>query len=63
MNKSFGSLGTVEVAELSAEDIVFYTKSMGEEYVLLEIRDCRKRLDDMGIKYNKNNHEQQTNNS
>lgn len=51
--KSFGSLTTEEVAELTNEDIEFYKKSMKEEEILSEIKDCRKRLDSMGIVYRK----------
>ena len=50
----FGSLGTIEVAELTKEEIQYYIKeTMDEEMVLKEISDCRKRLDSMGIEYRK----------
>lgn len=54
MKKQFGSLGTIEVAELTREDIVYYAKETGDEaMVLQEVADCRKRLDQMGIDYRK----------
>lgn len=52
-NKPFGSLGTIEVVELTREEIDAYSKTVGEEVVLKEISECRKRLDDMGISYRK----------
>lgn len=52
MNKPFGSLETIQVAELTKEQISYYIKETGDEnMVLKEVSDCRKRLESMGIEY------------
>lgn len=51
MNKTFGSLSTIEIAELTREDILAYSEIVGEDRVLKEISDCQRRLKDLGIIY------------
>lgn len=52
MKKDFNSLGTIEIAKLTTEEIVYYSKELrDEDFVLKEVSNCRKKLDSMGIKY------------
>lgn len=49
--KPFNTLGTIEIAKLTQEQIAMYSKELGESRVLQEVSECRKRLDGMGIDY------------
>lgn len=47
--KPFSSLSTMEVAKLTQEQILGYSKIVGEDHVLSEVFKCRAILRDMGI--------------
>ena len=47
----FDSLLAIEIARLTQEEIAAYGKIEGEDIVIKEVLDCRKRFAQMGIDY------------
>lgn len=54
--KKLNELVTKEVAELTESDIKYYSKEVdhGEYEILYDMRKCQKKLERMGIPFNKN---------